>query len=72
VAFAHLYSKRGKSPQLDSAAMSQRRNDFIENGANHLLDIALKQMWVLTRNTEYQLGFDHDRAFQTTRDLSAE
>jgi hypothetical protein len=52
--------------------MSQCRNDFIEKGANHLLDIALKQMWVLTRNTEYQLRFDHDRASQTIRDLSAE
>jgi hypothetical protein len=54
-AFAHLHSKRAKSPQLGSAPLSQRRNDFIENGANHLLDIALKQLWILTRNTEYQL-----------------
>jgi hypothetical protein len=40
--------------------MSQGRNDFIENGVDHLLDIPLKQMRVLTRDTEYQLGFDHD------------
>jgi hypothetical protein len=29
-------------------------------------------MGVLTRNTEYQLRFDHDRASQMTRDLSSE
>jgi hypothetical protein len=61
-ASAHLRSKRPKSPQLDSVTTSQSRNDFIQDGVNHLLHIALKQVRVLTRNTKHQLRFDHDGA----------
>ena len=44
--------------------MRQGRNDLIEDGINQPSRHPLRQMWVLSRNTEYQLGFDHDEAPQ--------
>jgi len=42
--------------------MSQGRNDLIEDGINQPSRLPLRQMWVLSRNTEYQMGFDHNGA----------
>jgi hypothetical protein len=45
-----------------AATVSQGRNDLVEDGINQPSRHPLRQMWALSRNTEYQLGFDHDGA----------
>jgi hypothetical protein len=42
--------------------MSQGRNDLIEDRVNQPSRPPLSQMWALSRNTDYQLGFGHDGA----------
>jgi len=47
-----------KAPQLHPISVSQGRNDLIEDRVNQPSRPPLSQMWALSRNTEYQLGFD--------------